>query len=393
LITISFYYFVPGLQNGSILSGLYCGSLTNTPALATVVDTIKNMYPNLSGAQLDQKLSEPVIGYSVAYPFGVIGVILGFQLFKKLFSINLQEESEKIARTMGLGGEELENEDVLVSNPKIFGWLVREIFKAKDLKGLILSRIKHKNSENIEIVTGETVLEEGDILTMVAPRKILDEVTPIFGPRVDTRLHVQRDNLDYRRIVVSNPEVIGIPLGELDLHKKLQATITRVKRGDIDIIPTNETVLQAGDRIRVVASRKDLDTVGKFFGDSFQSIAHIDYISISIGIALGLLVGLIPIPMPGGTFHLGFAGGPLIVALILGKIGRTGGIVWTMSYNANLTLRQMGVVLFLAGIGLKAGYSFGKNVEAYGLVILISGMVVTFVNASLMMLIGLRVLK
>ncbi len=155
-----------------------------------------------------------------------------------------------------------------------------------------------------------------------------------------------------------------------------------------------DTILEAGDRIRVVASREDMEKVSRFFGDSFQSLTEIDYISISLGIALGLLVGEIPFPLPGGAiFKLGVAGGPLLVALILGYLGRTGNIIWGMSYNANLTVRQLGVVLFLAGIGLKAGYSFSDNLLRYGYILLIMGALITFFNTILMIIIGKYFLK
>jgi putative transport protein len=376
----------------SIVSGLFCGSLTNTPALATVIELIKNSHRDKTGAELTTLLSEPVIGFSISYPFGVIGVILSFFLFKKIYRVDIQKENEELSAKMGLGGEDLFNEHVLVTNTKLFGWSIKEIFKAKGLTGIVISRIKRGDAE--EIVDGDTTLQEKDILTLVGTRKQLDNSIQIFGDRMKDSIDLDRTSLDYRRIFVSNPEVIGVPLYKLDIHRKFQATITRLKRGDTDIIPTPGTVLQAGDRIRVVASKEKLAEAAKFFGDSFSSISHIDYISISIGIAIGLLIGSVAFPLPGGgSFKLGFAGGPLIMALILGKIGRTGNVVWTLSYNANLTLRQMGVVLFLAGIGLKAGYSFASSLETYGFLLLFSGAFLTFFNTSLLLFIGIQFLK
>ncbi len=376
----------------SIVSGLFCGSLTNTPALATVIELIKHSNTDKTGAELTVLLSEPVIGFSISYPFGVIGVILAFFLFKKIYKVNIPKENQELSEKMGLGGEDLFNEHVLVTNAKLFGWSIKEIFKAKGLTGIVISRIKRGDAE--EIVDGDTTLQEKDILTLVGTRKQLDSSVQIFGDKMKDSIDLERTSLDYRRIFVSNPEVIGVPLYKLDIHRKFQATITRLKRGDTDIVPTHGTVLQAGDRIRVVASKEKLAEAGKFFGDSFSSISHIDYISISIGIAIGLLLGSIAFPLPGGgTFKLGFAGGPLVIALILGKIGRTGNMVWTLSYNANLTLRQMGVVLFLAGIGLKAGYSFASSLETYGVLLLLSGAFLTFFNTSLLLFIGIQFLK
>jgi putative transport protein len=349
----------------------------------------------MSDAELTRALSEPVIGYSISYPFGVIGVILGFFLYKKIFKINVSEEAKNIEIKMGLGGEELQNVRVKVTEEKLFGWNVKEIFKAKELSGVIISRIQKHNSEHEDIVSGNTILEKDDILTLVGIPQEIEKDCAIFGEKItELESSHKNDDLDYRRILVSHPDVIGVPLGELNLHAKFKATITRIKRGDVDFVPKEDTRLQAGDRIRIVASRDDLKLVAKYFGDSFSSISHIDYISMSIGIALGLLIGSIPFPLPGGEhFKLGFAGGPLVVALILGKIGRSGKIIWTMSYNANLTVNQLGVVLFLAGIGLKAGFSFGENVKAYGLILLSMGIIITTFSTFLMLFIGRKFLK
>lgn len=376
--------------NANITSGLYAGSLTNTPALASIVDTLKNTYSSLPPAELSRAMGEPIAGYSIAYPYGVIGVIISFFLFKKIFKVDVEKESASIAEELGLGGKELEHRDIQITNPNVIGQNVESIFANNNLSGLVIARIKKKTG--VEIVNGSTILEKDDIITLVGTN--LRECTPFFGVHDHTHLFSDRSELDFRRVFVSSKDVIGYSIGSLDLHTKFQATITRLKRGDSDIVPSPDTILQAGDRIRVVAAKEDMDKVSKYFGDSFHSLTEIDYISMAIGIALGLLLGEIPIPIPGGgSFKLGYAGGPLIVSLILGYIGRTGSIVWSISYNANLTLRQMGVVLFLSGIGLKAGFSFGANFAKYGLVLLSLGVILTTVNTGLMILAARYMLK
>jgi putative transport protein len=191
-----------------------------------------------------------------------------------------------------------------------------------------------------------------------------------------------------RRIFVSNKEVIGKKINELDLYHKFNAIITRIRRGDVDLPTSGEMVLEAGDRVRVIAPQKKIKDISDYLGDSYQRLSEVDYISISIGIALGLLLGMIPIPLPGSTtFRLGFAAGPLIVALILGKIGRSGRIVWVMSLSSNLTLRQLGAVFFLAGIGLKAGYSFYSTFQSVGLQMILLGAIVTISTAGLAMVV------
>lgn len=378
--------------DASLLSGVYSGSLTNTPALASIVDTIKQLNIDKTLPELNSILGKPIAGYSITYPFGVIGVILSMYFFKIIFSINLDKESIKIANILGLGGENLDNRDIRITSKDLINKKVSDIFLNEELSDIVISRIKKK--DNVQIVNGNTILEENDIITLVGSISTLNKYKTYFGEEISSDLSTDRAFLDFRRIFVSSKKVIGLSIRELDLHKKFNATITRLKRGDTEIVPTNDTILESGDRIRVVTTREDMDKVSHFFGDSFQSLSEIDYISMSLGIALGLLLGEVPIPLPGGSsFKLGVAGGPLLVSLLLGYLERTGNIVWGMSYNANLTVRQLGVVLFLAGIGLKAGYSFGDNLAKYGSVLILLGACITTFNTILMILLGRFILK
>ena len=378
--------------DASLLSGVYSGSLTNTPALASIVDTIKQLNIDKTLPELNSILGKPIAGYSITYPFGVIGVILSMYFFKIIFSINLDKESIKIANILGLGGENLDNRDIRITSKDLINKKVSDIFLNEELSDIVISRIKKK--DNVQIVNGNTILEENDIITLVGSISTLNKYKTYFGEEISSDLSTDRAFLDFRRIFVSSKKVIGLSIRELDLHKKFNATITRLKRGDTEIVPTNDTILESGDRIRVVTTREDMDKVSHFFGDSFQSLSEIDYISMSLGIALGLLLGEVPIPLPGGSsFKLGVAGGPLLVSLLLGYSERTGNIVWGMSYNANLTVRQLGVVLFLAGIGLKAGYSFGDNLAKYGSVLILLGACITTFNTILMILLGRYILK
>jgi len=163
----------------------------------------------------------------------------------------------------------------------------------------------------------------------------------------------------------------------------------------VEFLARDDTTLELGDRVRVVTRRENMGSVSQFFGDSFKALGEIDVLSFSLGLALGILVGQIPIPLPGGiTFKLGTAGGPLVVALILGALERTGPIVWTLPYNANLTLRQIGLILFLAGVGTRAGYAFVSTLmQGNGLMLFGAGAALTMGVVALMLLIGYRILK
>jgi putative transport protein len=219
-----------------ILSGLYAGALTNTPSIASIVDHLKRSNLNLSSHEMSELLGEPVAGFSVAYPFGVIGVILCFQLFKLLFQVNVEKESRKIANQLGLGGEELEHLDVLVQSDNVHGKSVRTIFSENKIQGLIISRIK-KGKDSF-IVKGETVLENGNIITLVGSFETIKKNYKLFGTKLASALSEERGVLDYRRIFVSNKDVVGLSIRDLNIREKFDATITRLKRGDSEIVPT-----------------------------------------------------------------------------------------------------------------------------------------------------------
>jgi putative transport protein len=194
---------------------------------------------------------------------------------------------------------------------------------------------------------------------------------------------------------VSNTKVAGHRLKELDLPQHFGAVITRLRRGDVEFVPHGDTVLELGDRVRVVTKRENMGAVSAFFGDSYRALSEIDVLTFSFGLALGLILGTVPIPLPGGiSIKLGMAGGPLIVALILGAVGRTGTMVWNLPYSANLILRQFGLILFLAGVGTRAGYAFVTTLtQGSGLVIFIAGAVITCITAVIALWFGYRLLK
>jgi putative transport protein len=220
-------------------------------------------------------------------------------------------------------------------------------------------------------------------------------VTQALGEPSGERLDTDRSELDYRRVFVSNPYVAGQRLRDLHLMERFGATVTRIRRGDSDILPHGETVLELGDRVRVVTDPAHMDRVSAFFGDSYRALSEVNILTLSLGLALGLLIGLIPIPLPGGvSLSLGYAGGPLLVGLLLGTYERTGPLVWTLPYSANLTLRQIGLILFLAGIGTRAGSSFLTTfTQGNGLEMLLVGALTTCTIILAMLWVGYKLLR
>ena len=377
----------------TVLAGLFCGALTNTPALASVIEILKSQ-PSNGKEALDNFITEPVVGYSLAYPASVMVVILLFQLGFKIWRIDLKAESKEVSNLTGINTASLDHVNVEITNPRIAGKTLGEVAEFGGFHHFVVSRHLAVGNTTVQVPSLKTVLQKGDVVTVVGPSSDLDRIRQILGVVSGKDLSLSADNLSMRRIFVSRQEIIGKSIQELDLYNLFQAVVTRLRRGDVDLPVSPGMKLESGDRVRVIAPKEKIEMISHFLGDSYQRLSEVDYISFSIGIVLGLLLGMVPIPLPnGGTFQLGFAAGPLLVALLLGKLGRSGNFIWIMSYNANFTLRQLGAVLFLAGIGLKAGYSFYTTLQSSGLELLVYGTAITGLTAGLTMLIARHLFK
>lgn len=372
----------------TLTTGLFAGSLTNTPALASVLEYIKNSAPP---GTLDQMLAEPVIGYSITYPMGVLAMILMINLLQRFWKVDYASEARS-ARDIAAMDRRLSNTTIRVTRPEATDKTIQELTDGNRWD-VVFGRIKRAG--RLSLISGHTRLELGDIVTVVGAPDELARVVAVLGEPSDERIELDRSELDFRRIFVSNPKVAGHRLRDLNLPQQFGAVVTRVRRGDIEFLPHGDTVLELGDRIRVLTRREQMDAVTAFFGDSYRALSEIDILTFSLGLALGLTLGIVPIPLGGGVvIKLGLAGGPLIVALILGALERTGPIVWNLPYSANLTLRQIGLILFLAGVGTRAGYAFVTTfVKGGGIAIFVAGAVITSATALVTLWVGYRLLK
>jgi putative transport protein len=366
-------------------AGLYAGSLTNTPALAGVIEAVNNRTPGPQAAAL------PVVGYSIAYPIGVIGMILALFVLRRVFHVSAESEIQRL-RQFGVKTESVHVETIRVTQMPATQMTVAEMGGTQHWD-VVFGRVKRQGQ--MMLADGNLTLAMDDLVTVVGDSEAIQQAIRFIGVPVKEHLELERSEFDFRRVFVSNPDIAGRRLSDLHLRERYGALITRVRRGDYDLAAHGDTTLQLGDRVRVLTLRDRIESVSQFFGDSYRHLAEVDVLSLSLGIALGLMVGLIPIPLPGGlTFRLGIAGGPLIVALILGAIQRTGPIVWNMPYSANLTLRQAGLVMFLAGIGTQAGFAFVSTLrQGGGLQMLLAGALVTCITAVLAILIAYRLFK
>ncbi len=370
-----------GLSAGTT-AGVFAGSLTNTPALASALEAL--------GRFGEAVAAEPVVAYAVTYPGGVIGTILVIAWGTRRFRPDLVAERAAL-RDLGVGGEGLANLTVRVTRPDLT--LTAERLREREGWGVILGRFRRDG--RVGLVQADTVLRAGDEVSLIGEEQEVARAATFLGEVSGAHLEFDRTDLDFRRVFVSDPAVADRTLAELALPQRFGAMLTRVRRGDVELLPTARTRLELGDRVRVVARREQMGALTHFFGDSQRALAEVDVLAFGAGLALGLLVGLVPVPLPGGlTFRLGLAGGPLVVALTLGALGRTGPVVWTLPYGANLTLRQFGLVLFLAGVGTRSGYAFVRTLAGgSGLGLFVAGLGLTLTTSLLTLLVGHKLLK
>ncbi len=369
-------------------SGLYAGASTNTPALAGLLDAIQKNAPFDGQDALSQ---QAVVGYSLAYPLGVLGVMLGLFLLQRLYKIDYAAEFLDLQKEYPMG-EKLLSRTFRVEHADLAGRTIREFRQAHQV-GVAFGRMLHAGQTTL--TNWDSRPERGDLIVLVGSADAITEAAAFVGPAVEGQLNHDRSVFDVRRIFVSNDAIAGKTIASLNLQEKFNVLITRVQRGDMDILASGDTVLELGDRILLVAHRDDLPEVFRVFGNSYEALSRINLFSFGLGMTLGLLLGMVTFALPGGyTFSLGFAGGPLIVALLLGHLRRTGPIVWTLPYGANLTLRQLGLIFLLAGIGIRSGQTFYQTLQTdLGLKLFLAGGIIALITTAATLVIGYRLLR
>ena len=354
-----------GIKIGHTL-GLYAGSMTSTATLQAALDVVKN--------------KDPSIGYSIAYPFGVLGPILCIyfmtQIVKPKFPAKIQRfHMGEISIGQGFAGRRLDE------------------LRAEALGNLQVTMVR-KDGHNL-VPADDTVLAAGDAVLVVAEdQEVITAAAAEFGALEPGRLASDRADLDYVRVFVGKASAVGIPLARLPMPAGYPAHLLHVRRYDADLIPAPDLMLEFGDRVGVLTPPERKEEIRRHFGDTIKAAAEFSYVSLGIGMVLGVLLGLIPIPIPGvGIVTLGIGGGPLIVALILGKLRRTGPMLWTMPLPANIVLRNFGLAMFLATVGVNAGQPFVRTVAESGLTMLFIGVAVLLTTVFIVLIVGHYVMK
>ena len=342
-------HFITGISL-PVLVGVMSGAVTNTPGLGAAQQALSQVS---SGVEIPQ-IS---LGYAVAYPFGVLGIILTMVIFRKIFQINIRNEISLYNHVLQPEEQLPEKVSILVTNKKISGETIREITR-KISKSFVISRVLHKG--DLLPAGPDTVIYENDIILVVAQKGTIPEIVTKIGTISSMDLTAKSGKLISRRILVTNKEVFGKRLGSLRLRTRYNINITRVYRSGIELVASPELRLFMGDKLTVVGDEGLINSVIEQLGDSIKSLEEPNIIPIFIGILLGVLLGSIPFRVPGiiHPIKLGLAGGPLIVAILLSKYGYRFQLVSYTTPSANLLLREIGIVLFLASVGIAAGEKF-----------------------------------
>lgn len=363
--------------------GVLYGAVTNTPGLGAAQQTFSDMHNGANNSVFAQ-------GYAVAYPLGVVGIILSIVLLKWIFKIDFHREQTLYMANNRKDAEQLVAVTIKIENSGVVGKRFSEI---QDYVGrnIVATRIKYQSNENIELINKDTRLHIGDMIYIVIAPKDLDAVKAMLGNVIneisqDHWDNNERNELVSERLVVTNPKLNGRRLGDLKLRQTFNITITRVRRAGIELIAHPSLILQLGDRVTIVGEKSNVNKLHSFIGDSVKKLDEPQLFTTFFGIALGILLGTMPIMIPSMPVpvKLGLAGGPLIVSILLSSFGPRLHLITYSTTSANLLMRQIGICMFMASVGLGAGNGFVDTVLNGGYMWVLYGFIITFLPCVLM---------
>ncbi len=369
------FKYLLGIETDEIV-GLIAGALSSTPGLAAAIDATKS--------------SSASIAYGIAYPFGVIGVILFVKLLPKILGVNLKAEEKRLEGTQQEKYPSLQTGTFRITNRSVHGKSLIQL-QVRTMTGAVISRIRHGNAT--EVPAPQTILYEGDLVKAVGNHAALQQLALLLGEQVPEDLPLAQ-SYELRLLLITNKEVIGKSLGILNLQDNFNCTVTRVRRSGIDLSPAPDLVLKFGDKLTVVGHQDSLTELAKLLGNDEKRLSDTDFFPIAMGIVLGVIFGKINISFSDSfSFSPGLTGGILIVALILSALGKTGPVVWSMSGSANQLLRQLGLLLFLAEVGTAAGVNLVATFQESGWTLFMVGFAITMVPMMMAVIAGHFVLK
>ena len=363
--------WLAGFDPAAVL-GIFAGASINIPALGAATQSL-GTFPGIA----PDRLALPALACAVTYPTAIVGTIAALLLIKQLFGIEPAREAQEFARDHSRPVEPLERRTLVVTNSNLDG-LRLDAIPGRIESGVTISRVR--NPEGIIAATDATVIHFGDRLAVVGSHTGVDQFERVIGKSSEEDLVLAESNITFRRVVVTHRERLGKTIGELNLDDRFGVAVSRVTRADIEMSAVPGLRLQYGDQVQIVGREEDLEKAANFLGNSLKELSQTQFVPFFIGLVLGVALGTLPIAIPGlpHPVRLSLAGGPLIVALVLGRIGRIGRQVWHMPTNTNLAFREFGIALFFAAVGLQAGAKFFETAfSSIGLHWLLAGLCVT----------------
>ncbi|EJH0874193.1 putative transporter [Escherichia coli] len=334
-----------------VVLGIFSGAVTNTPALGAGQQILRDL-----GTPMEM-VDQMGMSYAMAYPFGICGILFTMWMLRVIFRVNIETEAQQHESSRTNGGALIKTINIRVENPNLHDLAIKDVPILNGDK-IICSRLKRE--ETLKVPSPDTIIQLGDLLHLVGQPADLHNAQLVIGQEVDTSLSTKGTDLRVERVVVTNENVLGKRIRDLHFKERYDVVISRLNRAGVELVASGDISLQFGDILNLVGRPSAIDAVANVLGNAQQKLQQVQMLPVFIGIGLGVLLGSIPVFVPGfpAALKLGLAGGPLIMALILGRIGSIGKLYWFMPPSANLALRELGIVLFLSVVGLKSGGDF-----------------------------------
>ena len=334
-----------------VVLGIFSGAVTNTPALGAGQQILRDL--GIPADVVDQM----GMSYAMAYPFGICGILLSMWLVRVLFRVNVGQEAKEHESTLTNGHALIKTINIRVENPNLNNMAIQDV-PILNSATIICSRLKR--DDTLMVPSPDTLIQHGDLLHLVGQPADLNNARLVIGQEVDTSLSTRGTDMRVERVVVTNEKVLGKKIRDLQVKERYDVVISRLNRAGVELVASQDASLQFGDILNLVGRPSSIDAVADMVGNAQQKLQQVQMLPVFIGVGLGVMLGSIPLYVPGFpvALKLGLAGGPLIMALILGRIGAIGKLYWFMPPSANLALRELGIVLFLAVVGLKSGGDF-----------------------------------
>ena len=370
-------------------AGLFSGATTNTPSLGAAQQTLIAMKADEAIAGV------PALSYAVAYPLAIVGIIVSMILIRLLFRVDVAREVAQFEESQRSDVQQIERANLRVDNSNLDGLRIDEIPGLHETK-VTVSRLKRRDEAEVHVANPTSAIHAGDTLLVVGTKPHLESFQRVVGVRSDEDLMEAPGEVTFRRVIVTNRPVLGKSVRQLGFEAKYGVSVTRLRRGAVEMMATSDVQLQFGDALVIVGNAPALQRAATELGNLPKELNETNFIPVFFGIVLGIIAGSLPIALPGlpVPVRLGLAGGPLVLAILLARIGNIGHVVWYMPGNVNYAFRELGIILFLACVGLKAGSQFISTLlSPSGLLWLVCGALITIIPVLVAGIFGRAVLK